>query len=71
MLTGSVDVATFGSEQYQWHSNIKGGTADPDGPIAKSSIAAGARTIFTLPKASVTVVRGKLASDSFPAKQNK
>ena len=70
-FAGSVSVATFGSEQYQWHSNIKGGTADPDGPIAKSSITADARTIFTLPKASVTVVRGKLASDTFPAKQNK
>src|SRR5437870_9302076 len=37
-FAGSVSVATFGSEQYQWHSNIKGGIADPDGPLAKSSI---------------------------------
>ncbi len=62
-FTGSVKMATFGSKQYQWHSNIKGGTADPDGPAAHSTISAGPDTTFTLPKASVTVLRGTLAAN--------
>lgn len=58
---GPVDVVTFGSEQYQWHSDTKGGTADPDGPPARSTIAADSGTAYLLPKASVTVIRGTLA----------
>ena len=64
-FAGSVDVVTFGSEQYKWHTDLKivpvGGSADPDGPAARSTISAGVDTIYTLPKASVTVIRGKLA----------
>ncbi len=56
----AVGMVTFGSEQYQWHSNLKGGMAEPDGPPARSSIAGGAGATYTLPKASVTVLRGKL-----------
>jgi hypothetical protein len=60
-FSGSLQMATFGSEQYQWHSNVNGGTADPDGPIAHSSVAAdGPAATFTLPKASVTVLRGNI-----------
>jgi hypothetical protein len=63
-FSGTVQMATFGSEQYQWHSNLNGGTADPDGPIAHSSISAGsADATFTLPKASVTVLRGTISSN--------
>src|SRR5580692_706373 len=60
VFTGSVDRVTFGSEQYQWHPGGQyGGKADPDGPAAKSTISgAGAATEYTLPKASVTVLRG-------------
>ena len=61
-FTGQVSVVTFGSEQYQWHSNVKGGIADPDGPAAKSTLTANADTVYTLPKASVTVIRGKVAT---------
>ncbi len=60
-FTGSVDVRTFGSEQYVWHPTPAGGSADPDGPIARSTISADRNTTFTLPKASVTVIRGKTA----------
>jgi hypothetical protein len=60
-FTGPVNIATFGSEQYQWHSNIKEGFADPDGPIAKSTLTGAPNTLYTLPKASVTVIRGNLA----------
>jgi F5/8 type C domain len=64
-FAGVVDVVTFGSDQYKWHTDLKitpvGGSANPDGPPAKSSVNAGADTTFTLPKASVTVIRGKLS----------
>jgi hypothetical protein len=62
-FSGPVSMVTFGSEQYQWHSNIRGGIADPDGPAARSTIAASEGTTYTLPKASVSVLRGKLASN--------
>jgi hypothetical protein len=63
-FAGPVSVVTFGSEQYQWHSNRKGGMADPDGPPARATITATASTSFNLPKASVTVIRGKLSADN-------
>jgi len=63
-LTGQIDVVTFGSEQYQWHSNIKGGVADPDGPEIRSSTAASKDGTFTLPRASITVIRGRLGDFS-------
>ena len=64
-FSGSISFATFGTEQYRWHSdsgNPIGGVADPDGPPARSAITAGADTAFQLPKASVTVIRGKIAA---------
>jgi hypothetical protein len=63
-FAGPVSVVTFGSEQYQWHSNIKGGIADPNGPPARATITATASTSFNLAKASVTVIRGKLSTDN-------
>jgi F5/8 type C domain len=59
-FSGQINVATFGSDQYQWHSNVKGGTADPDGPEKKYSMPAAKDGLYILPKASVTVIRGKL-----------
>jgi len=60
-FSGPVSVTTFGKAQYAWHPDRNGGTADPDGPAAKSTVNAGALTQFTLPAASVTVLRGTLA----------
>jgi hypothetical protein len=57
---GPVSMVNFGSEQYQWHSNLNGGTADPDGPVARSTVTGNASTRYTLPKASITVLAGKL-----------
>jgi NedA-like, galactose-binding domain len=60
-FAGATDFITFGSEQYQWHpapESVTGGTADPDGPAVHSSINASAATVFELPKASITVIRG-------------
>ena len=57
-FSGPVSVSTFGSAQYQWHPNDKGGIADPDGPLAKSSVIGNQGTTYEFPKASVTVLRG-------------
>jgi NedA-like, galactose-binding domain len=62
-FAGAIDRITFGSEQYQWHPTLTGGSADPDGPASKSEIKAAAGTTYTLPKASITVLRGRLATD--------
>jgi F5/8 type C domain len=59
-LLGSVTLITFGKAQYQWHPNRKSGYADPDGPPVTSTVAGGKDAIYTLPAASLTVVRGKL-----------
>jgi len=60
-FTGPVSVATFGKAQYAWHPDRSGGAADPDGPAAKSTVNAGSATSFTLPAASVTVLRGAIS----------
>jgi hypothetical protein len=57
-FTGPVRMITFGKTQYQWHPNRKQGYADPDGPAATSTIPATANMIYSLPPASVTVLRG-------------
>lgn len=57
-FTGQVDVISFGSEQYQWHPNIDGGSANPDGPAVRSTLNVSDDTEFALPRASVSVIRG-------------
>jgi hypothetical protein len=54
-------VVTFGSEQYVWHGEEASAHADPNLPPVISSVDASAQTVFTLPKASVTVLRGEVA----------
>ncbi len=59
-FTGPVTMVTFGSEQYVWKANGPKSYADPDGPPLARIVAGGASSGFTLPKASVTVLRGKV-----------
>ena len=59
-FSGPVNVITFGKAQYQWHPGRKEGYADPDGPAAISKIDASPGTQYTLPPASMTVVRGRV-----------
>jgi hypothetical protein len=59
-FTGQVDCVTFGSNEYQWHSEGTSGHADPDGPASKSSVDGGAEALYQLPKASITVLRGRI-----------
>jgi hypothetical protein len=63
-LAGPVTMLTFGSAQYAWHPTKHGGFPDPDGPAARASINAAADTIYELPKASMTVIRGGIAGQS-------
>lgn len=60
-FTGPVTMITFGKTQYVWHPNRKQGYADADGPAATSTIQGTANTIYALPPASVTVLRGKIS----------
>jgi hypothetical protein len=62
MFAGPLSVTTFGKAQYAWHPNLNGGTADPDGPAAKSTVNVEPRTKFALPAASVTVLRGSVSA---------
>ncbi len=60
-FVGPVAVVTFGSEQYVWINDGRNSHPDPDHPPVSKSVVADAQTIFVLPKASITVVRGKIA----------
>ncbi len=59
-FAGSVAMVTFGKAQYQWHPGRKKGYADPDGPAATSTIDGSPDARYTLPPASMTVLRGRV-----------
>lgn len=63
-FSGPVTMVTFGSEQYVWINDGPNSHADPDHPPVARTINGEAKTIFTLPKASITVLRGKVSLDS-------
>ena len=54
-------MTTFGSEQYVWREDGPNSHADPDGPPVGTTVSGGINAVFTLPKASITVLRGKVA----------
>lgn len=58
-FSGAVTLITFGSEQYVWVDDGPNSHADPDHPPVARTIATSPQTVFTLPKASITVLRGK------------
>ncbi|MGH9466687.1 MAG: discoidin domain-containing protein [Terriglobales bacterium] len=58
---GPVRMVTYGSEQYVWHGETANAYADPQKPPLHSTVAAGRGAAVRLPKASVTVLRGRLA----------
>lgn len=59
-FSGPVTMVTFGREQYEWHSHEKNSTAEPDGPPVTTTLRGGTESSVTLPKASLTVIRGKV-----------
>ena len=60
-FSGEVKVTTFGAAQYVWHPTATEGSASPDGPQVSTTVTASADTLYTLPQASITVIRGKAA----------
>jgi F5/8 type C domain len=61
-FAGSVEMITFGKAQYQWHLAGRNGYADPDGPPEPETIRASADGMYTLPAASLSILRGRLAN---------
>jgi hypothetical protein len=59
-FTGQVERVTFGSNEYVWHAEGDRGHADPDGPPSRSTVSGGADAVYQIPRASITVLRGKL-----------
>ncbi len=59
-FSDQVDRITFGSAEYQWHEEGAGGHADPDGPASKTTVSGGADARYQLPRASITVLRGRM-----------
>jgi NedA-like, galactose-binding domain len=60
-FSGPVTLTTFGSEQYVWINDGPNSHADPDHPPVGRTIEGGPQASFTLPKASITVLRGKVS----------
>jgi hypothetical protein len=59
-FSGPVSQVTFGSEQYVWKNNGQNSYADPDGPLVGGAVWGGPQAKFTLPKASITILRGRV-----------
>ena len=57
----TVHITSFGSEQYQWKNDGLNSHADPDGPPMAADIDTKTTKSFTLPKASLTVLRGRIS----------
>lgn len=62
-FSGSVSMVTFGTEQYVWHSEGPLSHADPNLAPVTSQISGTKNAVFTLPKASMTVLRGHIATN--------
>jgi hypothetical protein len=60
-FAGPVAMFTFGKNQYAWHPARRNGYADPDGPVTSYSVAGGEDAVYTLPAASMNVLRGTIA----------
>ena len=59
-LVGRVKLVTFGAAEYVWHSSGATSHADPDGPPKRCEVEWKPGQKVTLPKASITVVTGKI-----------
>ena len=59
-FSGPVTFVSFGSEQYVWINDGPNSHPDPDHPPV-ATLLQGPPSTFTLPKASITVLRGRVA----------
>jgi hypothetical protein len=57
---GPVTMVTFGAEQYAWHPDGPKSHADPDGPPVTSTMNPKAGDAVSLPRASITILRGQI-----------
>ncbi len=55
---GNVTQISFGADNYVWNPMGQNGIANPDGPSITSDQPGGKGVLYTLPKASITVLRG-------------
>ncbi|HWZ98479.1 MAG TPA: discoidin domain-containing protein [Candidatus Dormibacteraeota bacterium] len=60
-FSGTTSWISFGSDQYVWINDGPNSHPDPNRPPAATTIDANSQTIFTLPKASITILRGKIS----------
>jgi hypothetical protein len=58
---GPTTFVSFGSQQYVWINDGPNSHPDPDNPPAAKILDANTQTTFTLPPASVNVIRGKIS----------
>ncbi len=63
-FSGPVNMVSFGSEQYVWRSEGKDSHPDPNDPPVRMTVPGGAGVSFTLPKASLNVLRGRMENTS-------
>ena len=61
-FSGNISWVSFGSDQYVWINDGPNSHPDPNLPPAAKTIDANPQTAFTLPKASITVLRGKISN---------
>jgi hypothetical protein len=59
-FAGQVTQISFGSDNYIWHPMGQNGYANPDGPAVTSKQSGGQGVEYTLPAASITVLRGNV-----------
>jgi hypothetical protein len=59
-FAGPVEIISFGKAQYQWHPAGRNGYADPDDPPVRQTIRAASDAVYTLPAASLNILRGRV-----------
>ncbi len=65
-FAGEITMLTFGKAQYQWHAARKKGFAGPDNPPLQTTKTVTADTLYSLPPASITILRGRIKPISQP-----
>jgi hypothetical protein len=61
-FTGSVTQTVFGAAQYRWIEDGPKSHPNPDGPEVSTTVAGGNGVTYTLPAASITVLKGAVAA---------
>ena len=62
-FAGAVKMVTFGVAEYVWHPSGATSHADPDGPAKRSTVEWKDGQKVMLPKASLTVLTGKVSGE--------